>query len=87
MTGQRGPGCLADEPERVRGGHHPDIVPRFGEQPEQLARLVGGDTGADPEDDAHRQLPGRESGCQDSAAPTVSSRSLISRSAIESGFS
>jgi len=36
LSGQRGPGGLADEAERVGGGHDPDLMPGLGEQPEQL---------------------------------------------------
>ena len=78
---------LAARAEGIDFGDDADVVTGLGEQPEQLARLVGGDAGADPEDDAHRQLPGQASGGQDSAASPVSSRSLISRSAMDSGFS
>jgi hypothetical protein len=37
LAGQRGPGGLADEPQRVGGRHDPDLMPGFGQQPEQLA--------------------------------------------------
>ena len=57
LAGQRGPGRLADETQRVWRGHDPDLVAGLGEQPQQLAGLVGGDARAYPEDDAHRHLP------------------------------
>ena len=36
LAGQRGPGGLADESERVRSRHDPDLMPGLGQQPEQL---------------------------------------------------
>src|SRR5262249_29384026 len=85
LAGQRGPGGLADEAERVRGRHDPDAVPGFGQQPEQLTGFVRRDTRADAEDDAGSHgagIPG-----QPWTASTFSMRSLISRSEMDSGFS
>ena len=75
-------------------GHDRDVVARLGEQPQQLAGLVGGDAAGDAEDDAG---PSRcaacgqcESGGSASSrldASEVSRPPLISRSAIDSGFS
>ena len=60
LAGQRGPGRLADEAQRRRGRHHPDPWPDSVKQPQQLARLVGGDAAADAEHDpadiGHRGL-------------------------------
>ena len=51
LAGQRGPGGLADEMQRGRGRDHPDLVAGLGQQPQQLAGLVGGD--------ARHRRPGR----------------------------
>ena len=89
LAGQRGPGRLADETERVGGRDDPDAVTGFGEQPEELAALVRRDACADAEDDAGRhartRLPGLSG--QPSVVSTVSRCSLISRSEMDSGFS
>jgi hypothetical protein len=82
LAGQRGPGGLADETQRVRGRYHPDLMPGLGQEPEQLTRFVRRDTRADAEDDAGRHGPG-----QPSMASTLSMCSLISRSEMDSGFS
>ena len=87
LAGQRGPGRLADEPEGVGGRHDPDAVAGFGEQPEQLAGLVRRDARADAEDDAGRHAWSGFRLGQASVVSTVSSRSLISRSEMDSGFS
>src|SRR5581483_6386054 len=85
LPGQRRPGDLADEAQGIRSGHDPDLVPGFGQQPEQLARLIRGDARADTEDDAGRH--GTLIPYWPSMASTLSIRSLISRSEMDSGFS
>ena len=57
LPGQRRPGRLADETQRVWRWHNPDLMSRLSEQPQQLAGLVRGDARAYPKDDAHRHLP------------------------------
>ena len=60
VAGQRGPGGGADEVQRGRGRHDPDVVARLGEPAQQLARLVGGDAAADAQHDlrlVHRLSP------------------------------
>ena len=73
--------------QRRRGGHDGDVVPVLGEQAQQRAGLVGRDAAADPEDDAHAGCPGPRGPAQASIGVEVSRPSLISRSAIDSGFS
>ena len=51
VAGQGRPGRLADEAERLPRRHDADVVTGLGEEAEQLARLVGGDARAHPEDD------------------------------------
>ena len=85
LTGQGGPGSLADEPQRVMSRHDPDMMPGLGEQPEQLTGFIGRDARADAQDDTRRHELG--SPAQPSMASTLSSRSLTSRSEMDSGFS
>ena len=97
VAGQRRPGRRADELAARRAvGHDPDVVAALGEQPEQLAGLVGGDAAADAEDDpragAVAVMTARRSGTSGrsglgSIFSAVSRPALISRSAIDSGFS
>ncbi len=51
LAGERRPGGLAHEAERVPGGDHPDVVPGLGETAQQFADLVGGDPPAYTEND------------------------------------
>ena len=73
--------CSADAVGTTR-----DVVARLGEQPQQRAGLVGGDAAADAEDDAaaHRRRLGQLS---PRSGSEVTRPALISRSAIDSGFS
>src|SRR5664280_903376 len=65
VAGQRGPGRLADEPQRAGGGDDPNGMTGLGQQSEQLDRLVRRDTSGHAEDDAATDSHGRGSGRND----------------------
>ena len=91
LAGQRGPGRRTDELERRGGRDDGDVVPGLGEPAEQLARLVRSNAAAHTEADVRAAFARmirlrclRPSGVMSSQ---VSRSALISRSAIDSGFS
>jgi hypothetical protein len=92
VAGQRRPGRLADETQGRGGGHHPHVVAAFGELAQYFDGFVGRDAPGDPEHDPWP--PGCHRGGQDAGGVSgsltvswVSRPALISRSAIERGFS
>src|ERR1022692_561293 len=86
LTGQRGPGRRTYEMQRLRRRDNANVVTALGQQPQQFACLVGSDASADSEYNAHRPGGlGQVAGISTGSA--CSMPSLISRSAIDSGFS
>jgi len=56
MAGEGFPSGSSDEPQGRVGGDDANVVPFLAKDPQEGARLVGGDASRDPEKDAGGQL-------------------------------